>query len=374
MLELCGGSVSTIIYYIAGLIILVISSFATLIIYRNRNFRGEWILASFLIGVFSLVIGILFPIYFIIRSFLPNVEPYGQLIFIILLYFALSIFYIYLKKEKVLFFAKVLVVSLVFSLLIGAGYYLSATSGSGPIMMIEEVRPDQSQKIKYAEISRNELEGYPSLKNAINEYLRSGKGDTKINYEQQNQINGLIQRKEHNARYLFSLKTPALENDLNNGIASPGLRSIFKNEGYELPDNLIIYNTTDKWDMIEKKQFLFNLTDIELKNELFIMEIGGDIRENSIKELKNVFSSKGIRLSDNSFIMREPEKWIISDEGINYEIVMENGTLGVYSDENKIYEVWKEYGGLNVYDGKNRPGNIFRIDGRYYRISFLWED
>lgn len=367
-------------YFIFGLIILILLVLAILIKNWNKKIQGEWILAGFLIGIISILINLFISplLEILIRLFLIE-TGLAQIIAMLLIFVVLSVVYTYFRKESGAFFAKTLVVSFLgAALLVIIGLFLAGQGAGGILISIEEVKVDPAlDKFKYAELKGSDLDDYPELKTAFAEYMSTGKLSTRIDYEQQNKISNFLQTKERRtpAEFYFIIPDASVEEDLKKGFSSQKLKSIFGSKGFNLSENPRIYSTEIGWDIIDNT-FLFNINDYEIERDL--KRIGqapqGQIIENRINKIKELFRINGILLSDNYNIFREPERWVlIDDNGKVFEIREEKGKLNVYTGEEKLYEIRKENGELNVYDGKNYPFYL-KFGEKYYRIGILHED
>lgn len=151
-------------YYIYGLIIAAILVVSILIKYRNKKIRGEWILASFLIGIISLPIGLyLTPVIEIVsRLFLPEGGA-NQIFSIVLIFIILSIFYTYLKKESPAFFIKILTVSFLISLIAFVGWFEIGAYEHEAVIFVNQYDTPGGE---YVDITKY-MEEYPALKKAI---------------------------------------------------------------------------------------------------------------------------------------------------------------------------------------------------------------
>jgi hypothetical protein len=366
----------SVMYYIYGLIVAAILVTAVLIKYRNKGIRGEWILAGFLIAIISLPLGlVLAPVIEIMtRLFLPE-GPFSQIFSVLSMFIILSICYTYLRKGSAILFVKVLVVSfLVLVLLIVAWFSLSMSEG-GMFMVIEEVNIPAGEKVRFVEITREELENIPPLEKAMIAYTESNSSEFKVDNEDQGKVSDFFNKKRYAARFLFSIPDGKTEEYLNKGAVSQELINIFISNNISLPGNATIDQVSEtRWYVFEK-QYLFSITDAALEKDLNKIDtaMGGEIQQVNVPKLKNIFESNGFSLSENYNIWRIPEKWNIMDERGNYEIWNQDGKLNVYKQEELTYEILKEDGVLNVYD--EYPGDIFfRIGGKYYRISLLQAD
>ncbi|MCZ7399016.1 MAG: hypothetical protein O8C62_04940 [Candidatus Methanoperedens sp.] len=334
----------SVMYYIYGLIVAALLVTAVLIKYRNKGFRGEWILAGFLIAIISLPLGlVLSPVMQIMtRLFLPE-GPFNQIFSVLSMFIILSICYTYLRKGSAILFVKVLGVSFLVLILVIVAWFSLSMSEGGMFMVIQEVNIPAGEKVRFVEITREELGKNPPLEKAMIAYTESNSSEFKVDNEDQGKVSDFFNKKRYAARFLFSIS-----------------------------DGKSVSET--RWYVFEK-QYLFSITDAALEKDLNKIDItmGGEISEARIPKLKNIFESNGFSLSENYNIWRIPEKWNIMDERGSYEIWNQDGKLNVYKQEELTYEILKENGVLNVYD--EYPGDIFfRIGGKYYRISNFFED
>lgn len=153
-------------YYIYGLIVVAILAASVLFKYRNKKIRKEWILASFLIGILSLPIGLyLAPIIDnVSRLFLPE-GPFNQIFSILLIFIILSICYTYLKKESTAFFIKILTVSFLISLIAFVGWFEVGAYEHEERTIIFVNQYDTASG-EYIDITKY-MEEYPALNKAI---------------------------------------------------------------------------------------------------------------------------------------------------------------------------------------------------------------
>ncbi len=153
-------------YYIYALVVVAILATAVLIKYRNKKLRGEWILASFLIGILSLPIGLyLTPIIEnVSRLFLPEGGA-NQIFSILLIFIILAICYTYLKKESLVFFIKILAVSFLISLIAFAGWFEIGAyeHEEGTVIFVYQYDTASGE---YVDITKY-MEEYSALKKAI---------------------------------------------------------------------------------------------------------------------------------------------------------------------------------------------------------------
>ncbi len=363
-------------YYIYGLIVAAILVTAVLIKYRNKGIRGEWILAGFLIAIISLPLGlVLTPVMQIMtRLFLPE-GPFNQIFSVLSMFIILSICYTYLRKGSAILFVKVSVVSFLVLVLVTVAWFSLSMSEGGMFMIIEEVNIPAGEKVRYVEITQEELEKYPPLKKAMNAYTESNSSEFKVDIEDQGKVSDFFNKKRYAARFLFSISDGKSEEYLNKGVVSQELNNLFISNNLSLPGNATINQVSEtRWNIFEK-QYLFSITDAALEKDLNKIDtaMGGEIQEVNVPKLKNIFASHGFSLSENYRVWRVPEKWNIMDERGNYEIWNQDGKLNVYTQEELTYEILKEDGALNVYD--EYPDDIFfKIGEKYYRISYFFAD
>jgi len=256
------------------------------------------------------------------------------------------------------------------------GFFFASMSAGGMFMVIKEVNISAGEKVRYVEITQEELEKFLPLKKAMNAYIESNSGEFKVDIEDQRKVSDFFNKKRYAAQFLFSISDGKSEEYLNKGVVSQELNNLFISNNFSLSGNATINHVSEtRWHVFEK-QYLFSIMDEEIEKDLNKIDIamGGEIKEIRIPKLKNVFESKGFSLSENYRVWRIPEKWNIMDERVNYEIWKKDGTLNVYKQEELTYEILKEEGGLNVYDGKYSGDISFKIGEKYYRISLLMAD
>lgn len=242
-------------------------------------------------------------------------------------------------------------------------------------MVIQEVKIPAGEKVRFVEITREEMENIPPLEKAMNAYTESNSSEFKVDNEDQGKVSDFFNKKRYAARFLFSISDGKSEEYLNKGVVSQELNNLFISNNLSLPGNATINHVSEtRWHVMEK-QYLFNITDAALEKDLNKIDtaMGGEIQEVNVPTLRSIFESNGYWLSENYGVWRVPEKWNIMDERGNYEIWNQDGKLNVYKQEELTYEILKEDGTLNVYD--EYPGDIFfKIGEKYYRISLLQAD
>ncbi len=364
-------------YYIYGLIVAAILMTAVLIKYRRKKIRGEWILAGFLIAIISLPLGlILTPVLEIItRLFLPE-GGFNQIFSVLSMFIIMSICYTYLRKGSAILFVKVSVVSFIVLLLLTVTWFSLSMSEGGMFMVINEVNIPAGEKVRYVEITQEELEKNQPVKTAMNAYTESKNNNFKVDTEDERRVSDFFNKKRYAARFLFSISSGKSEEYLNKGVFSQELNNLFISNNFSISGNATINHVNENmWDIFEK-QYLFSIMDEELDKDLNKIDImmGGELKEIRIPKLKNIFESNGFSLSENYRIWRIPEKWNILNEMENYEIWEQDGKLNVYRQEELTYEILKEDGALNVYDGKSPGETFFKVGEKYYRISLLQAD
>jgi hypothetical protein len=364
-------------YYIYSLIVVAILLTIVLIKYRSKGIRREWILAGFLIAIISLPLGlILTPVLEIMtRLFLPE-GGFNQIFSVLSMFIIMSISYTYLRKGSAILFAKVSVVSFLVLLLVTVTWFSLSMSEGGMFMVFEEVNIPVGGKVKFVEITQEELEKYPPVKTAMNAYKESKNNNFKVDVEDERKVSDFFNKKRYTARFLFSISDGRSEEYLNKGVISQELNKIFISNNFSLSENATIDHVSEtRWHVFEK-QYLFSIMDEELEKDLNKIDItiGGEIKDIRIAKLKNVFASNGFSLSENYRIWRIPEKWNIMDERVGYEIWKKDGTLNVYKQEELTCEILKEDGALNVYDEKYSGDIFFKIGEKYYKISLYQAD
>lgn len=243
---------------------------------------------------------------------------------------------------------------------------------------VEEISATNPQlnKIESAVITAEELENYPVLKKAINEFdLTKNEYNSswsKVERDEWVRTKDFIEQKGREPWYLFSIPDGEFEDDFNKSIFPAKLKSMFESRGYPISVNPAIVGAGTEWDIIEE-QYLFNITDAELEKELEKINItmgDGEVKDIIPIRLKSAFDSNGYPVSENYGILRVPESWIILGgfDGNNYEIRKENEKLNVYTQQTKTYEIWNEEGKLNVYH--SRGDTAFKFGEKYYKIIF----
>jgi hypothetical protein len=139
-------------------------------------------------------------------------------------------------------------------------------------------------------ITENELNENPVLKKMIIDCRDSNICDSKPNLEEWISERGILEKKEHESGYLFTIINESSVEDLNMGILSPSLRNAFESRELPLSENAIIsqasYQEINRWNILDKKH-LFDINDAEMETELNKIEItdGGVIKEAKIPKL-----------------------------------------------------------------------------------------
>lgn len=252
-----------------------------------------------------------------------------------------------------------------------AWFFLSMSQG-GMFMVIEEVNVQTGVKVRYVEITREELEKYPPLKKALNAYTESNSSESKVDIEEEGNVGDFFIKKR--TLFLFRFSDGRAEEYLNKGVVSQELINVFISNNFSLSGNATINHISETRWFVFEKQYLFSITDEELDKDLNKIDIEGEIKEIRIPKLENIFESNGFSLSENYEVWRMPEKWNVINERENYEIWKKDGTLNFYKQEELTYEVLKEGGVLNVYDRKYSGDIFFKIGEKYYKISLLMAD
>jgi hypothetical protein len=220
--------VYVVMYYIDGLIVAGILIMAVLIKYRSKGIRGEWILAGFLIAIISLPIGlVLTPVIQIMtRLFLPE-GPFNQIFSVLSMFIIMSICYTYLRKGSAILFVKVSVASFLVLLLVIVAWFSLSMDEGGMFMVIGEVNIPAGEKVRFVEITQEELEKNLPLKKAMNSYTESNSSESKVDIEDQGKVSDFFNKKRYAARFLFSILDGKSEEYLNKGAVSQELNNLF---------------------------------------------------------------------------------------------------------------------------------------------------
>lgn len=251
-------------YYIYGLVVASILLLSVLIKYRSKKIQGEWMLAGFLIGIFSLPLGLfLTPVIEIItRLFLPE-GGLNQIFSVLLMSILLSICYTYLRKGSVYLFMKVAAVSIVMLFLVIAAWF-SISQGEGGLFIsihkfdtVEEISKT-NPSLEKVEITEKELDEYPGIKKAISECRDFNNCNFKVDHAEW-KIRDFIQKKQGELGFLFSFTDTDFEEYMNKSqlygeVEVPTkLIDIFKSEGFIISENAFIYKTGYTWDIVEDR-------------------------------------------------------------------------------------------------------------------------
>lgn len=254
-----------------------------------------------------------------------------------------------------------------------AWFFVSMGQG-GMFMVIKEVNIPMGEKVRFVEITQEELEKYPPLKKAMTAYTESNISEFKVDFEEQRNVSDFFNKKR--SRFLFSISDEGYEDNLNKGVVSQELINIFISNKFSLSGNATINQISETGWYVFEKRYLFSITDEELNKDLNKINItrDGEINDIRIPKLRTIFESNGFLLSENYAVWRMPEKWNVINERENYEIWQKDGDLSVYKQEELAYEISKDGGALNVYDRKYSGDIFFKIGEKYYRISLLMAD
>ncbi|GFO96720.1 hypothetical protein ig2599ANME_0910 [groundwater metagenome] len=252
-------------YYIYGLVVASILLLSVMIKYRSKKIQGEWVLAGFLIGIFSLPLGLfLTPVIEIItRLFLPE-GGLNQIFSVLLMSILLSICYTYLKKGSVYLFIKVAAVSIVMLFLVIAAWF-SISMGEGGLFIsiqkfdtVEEIL-GANPSLEKVEITEKELDEYPGIKKAISVCRSVDTCSSKVDPAEWN-IRDLIQEKARQLGYLFHFTDADLEEQMrkfklgDDVPISAKLKSTFESRGFSISGDAFIYHADNRWDIIENQQ------------------------------------------------------------------------------------------------------------------------
>ena len=267
-------------------------------------------------------------------------------------------------------------------LAISVWFILSMSMSGGGFISIDDIGVP-GENVKYAQITEMELEEYPDLEKAINEYNINNSHYTEVNYEEWGRTRDFIEKKGHESRFLFSIKDEGLEDELNMSIIPEILRNAFDSNGYKLSEYSSVYKVypylQSNWAYrITEKQYLFNITDAEAVEELNRISSSTEGRSYTPEskedlippKVKNSFVSEGFLLPEDTRLLREEtDAWYLFFGGTSYRILSEKGILNVFSEERNAYEIWKEEGILNVYE-TNQGSDIFKVNGRFLKFGF----
>ncbi len=268
-------------------------------------------------------------------------------------------------------------------LTISAWFIWAMSLSGGVFISVEEVNISTGEKIRYAEITEDELERYPTLEKAIDEYAINKSRSLEVDYEEWKRARDFIEKKRHESLYLFDIMDGELEDDLNRSIIPVKMRRTFESNGYPLSEYASVYKVDSylksNWVYrITEKRYLFSITDTEVEEELNRINISTgsktympESKDDLIPiKLRNTFVSSGFPLPDDARISREEhERWYIFFGGTGYNILKEEGRLNVYTEERNAFEIWKEEGNLKVYETELQEP-LFKVQGRYYKFSF----
>lgn len=83
-----------------------------------------------------------------------------------------------------------------------AWFFISMGQG-GMFMVIEEVNIPAGEKVRFVEITQEELEKYSPLKKAMNAYTESNSSEFKVDVEEQRNVSDFLNKKR--SRFLFSI-------------------------------------------------------------------------------------------------------------------------------------------------------------------------
>lgn len=193
--------------FIYGLIAIAVLILAIFIKYRNTKIRGEWILASFLVGTSSLPIGLyLTPIIEnVSRLFLPE-GGLNQIFSILFIFIILSLCYTYLKKESIVFFIKISTISLLVVFVATLGWFSASMNEGGMFIFIEEVSIPAGENGRYITITQEELEENQPLKKAMNAYIQSNNHEFKVEIGDQRSVLAFFEKKQYATHFKIGEK------------------------------------------------------------------------------------------------------------------------------------------------------------------------
>ncbi|GEM_PF-1280648 len=380
--------------------------------FKERTFRFalKAFVLTFVASIFILVVGLIagMPLGSLILYSLLGGHGIGYIyelmigpFIIFLILFSVGI-YKFKDRPLINFSIKAFAVSFTTLFLIASGWFILSYLGGGSGLSIgaQGIYPSGE---KIIEITDEELDEYPLLREAINEYEINRNQLSDIDPNQWGRTRDFIVKKQQSGQFLFSITDTELEKELPltswNRSTSPmelrnvpvKLKNIFRSNGLNISEYAFIVNLSaefkspytpielyGRWDIFEN-QYLFSIMDAKLEEDLNRVpyEMGGELREediNKIVKIKDFFESKGLSLFEKHWIRRSPENWVIIEAGGGrkvYEIWKEKGTLNVYTPHEMIYEIRKENGKLNVYD---KPGGVgvpvFKVGDKYYKFYF----
>jgi hypothetical protein len=311
---------------------LICSLLVSLIIYYFKRSSIALALKAFIIS-FAIISFLFFGGISLSNLGQIPIHPFFILLFILLI--AFLVIPTALKEHPLIVFAiRAFSISFIAVILAFFAWMFFSMGQSGMFMVIEEVNIPAGEKVRFVEITHEELEKYPPLKKAFSAYTGPNRSEFKVDYEDHKNLSDFFNKKR--SLLLFSISDGRNEEYLNKGVVWQELINTFILNNFSLSGNATINQIIETmWDIFEK-QYLFSIKDEGLEIEL--------------------------------------NKVNITLEGENYEIWKKDGYLNVYKQEELVYEILKEDGVLNVYDRKYSGEIIYKIAEKYYRISLLMAD
>lgn len=156
-------------------------------------------------------------------------------------------------KKRLHFTIKAFVISFA-ALYLTIVVLMVGSPGAGTLfIIIEKVDIQAGERVRYTEITMEELEKCPPLKEAVNSY-NDNKYDYKVDTKDKAIVTDFFEKKRLASRYLFSIADGKSEENLNKGILSQELKNVFKTNGFSLSENASINQVNEiRWTVWENQ-------------------------------------------------------------------------------------------------------------------------
>ena len=144
----------------------------------------------------------------------------------------------------------------------------------GDYIHIDEIDAPAGENIRYVEITKEELEEYPSVGKAINTCLETNEYDCEI-YDRI-QAKDFFDKKRHESAYLFSITDAGVEENLKKEIITDELRNIFESNGFTISENATTsafsFHLNNGWDIYERNESNYEILKEEGELNVYYVE------------------------------------------------------------------------------------------------------
>ncbi|MCK5138861.1 MAG: hypothetical protein KAQ85_03370 [Thermodesulfovibrionia bacterium] len=171
----------------------------------SQMFQGEWIYASILIGIISLIVSISIYLSGLSYSFYEIIPLPFLSFFIIFIIIILSVSYINLRKMPVVSLLKVSVVAIAVSIILVAAMlspFILPMLSSEPILLLTKLDYEPEY---YVEITPEELEDFPTLQGLNNKSIYGRTTQLETTKDEKNRIIDLLTQKKLEQYYPFEM-------------------------------------------------------------------------------------------------------------------------------------------------------------------------